>query len=51
MKVLYRKSDKTIIAEVKPSEKYHIPDNVSVFNGTLDDFCNENKDYNFTNFN
>ena len=51
MKVLYRKEDKTIIAEVKPTERYHIPTNVSVFNGNLKQFRNENKDYSFTDFN
>lgn len=45
MKVLYRQEDLTVIAEVFEDEKYFKPDDVSVYEGTLVDFYNENPEY------
>ena len=44
--VLYRPSDKTIIAEVFVGESYSIPIGIEVYIGTLEDFLNDNPDYN-----
>ena len=43
--VLYRESNKTIIAEVYEGEQYFIPDDVMIFSGTLGDFLSINPDY------
>lgn len=45
MKVLYRPEDLTVIAELFEGDKYFKPDNVSVYEGTLVDFYNENPEY------
>ena len=45
--VLYRESNKTIIAEVKTGEQYFIPIEVKVNEGTLEDFIIEYPDYVF----
>lgn len=45
--VLYRESSKTIIAEVYEGEQYFIPSDVTVYNGTLEDFKDEYPDYEF----
>lgn len=45
--VLYRKSDKTIIAEVFEGEQYFRPDDVTRYNGTLEEFLIEYPDYTF----
>jgi len=47
--VLYRESSKTIIAEVYESQQYFIPSDVTVYNGTLEDFLIEYPDYKFEN--
>lgn len=44
--VLYRPSDKTIISEVFVGESYYIPNDIEVYIGTLEDFLNDNPDYN-----
>lgn len=46
--VLYRKETKTIIAEVFEGEQYFIPDEVTSFSGTLEDFLAINPDYSFS---
>lgn len=43
--VLYRPSDKTIIAEVFVGEAYSVPIDVEVYVGTLEDFLNDNPEY------
>ena len=45
--VLYRKSNKTIIAEVYAGEQYFRPTDVTRYNGTLEEFITENPDYTF----
>lgn len=41
--VLYRESNKTIIAEVYEGEQYFIPSDITIYNGTLEDFISEIK--------
>lgn len=48
--VLYRAATKEIIAEVHQGEKYYIPSDVSVFNGSLDEFLQEYSDYKYHEF-
>ena len=45
MKVLYKQEDLTVIAEVFEGDKYFKPDNVEVYEGTLDNFYLENPEY------
>ena len=45
--VLFRIETKTIIAEVFEGEQYFIPSDVTVYNGTLEDFLIEYPDYEF----
>ena len=45
MKVLYRPADLTVITEVFEGEKYFKPDDVEVYEGTLDNFYLENPEY------
>ena len=45
MKVLYRPEDLTVIVEVFEGEKYFKPDDVEVYEGTLDNFYLENPEY------
>ena len=47
--VLYLIETKTIIAEVFEGEQYFIPDDVTIFSGTLEDFISEYPDYEFEN--
>lgn len=45
--VLYRENEKLIIAEVYEGEQYFIPSDVTVYNGTLEDFLIEYPEYEF----
>jgi hypothetical protein len=42
---LYRHEDLMIIAEVQPGEKFFIPFNVLVYEGSLENFLKENPKY------
>lgn len=44
--VLYGPTDKTIIAEIFVGEAYSVPIGIEVYVGTLEDFLNDNPDYN-----
>lgn len=45
--VLYREIEKVIIAEVFEGEQYFIPEDVSIYEGTLEEFKAENPDYDY----
>jgi hypothetical protein len=42
---LYRPEDLMIITEVQPGEKFFIPTNVMVYEGSLENFLKENPKY------
>ena len=43
--VIYNETKKLIITEIQPGLNYDIPDEVSVFIGSLKDFKNQYPDY------
>lgn len=47
--VLYDSLKKVITAEVYQGEKYYIPDTISVFIGTIEEFLILNPEYEFHN--
>lgn len=47
--VLYREEDKRVIAEVFEGQNYEIPEDVSVYEGTLQEFLTENTEYVYEN--
>ena len=49
MIILYDTEKKEIIAEIKSGEGFAIPQNISYFEGTLDDFQKEFPDFKYKN--
>lgn len=48
---LYRPSNKTVIAEVQVGENYYIPEDVEEYKGCVEEFLEQNNEYQWSNEN